>query len=52
MAMSFKDSIDPSEMKKGKKTFMPGVITHKDGTIEHYKPSPEEMECLLEIMGK
>jgi len=48
-----KDSIDPSELKKEEmKTFVPGVITHKDGTIEHYKPSPEEMECLLEIMGK
>ena len=53
MAMSFKNSMDPSELKKEKmKTVVPGVITHKDGTIEHYKPSQEEMECLLDIMGK
>ncbi|CAC5395660.1 unnamed protein product [Mytilus coruscus] len=28
-------------------TYMPGLIIHEDGKLENYKPTPEEMECIL-----
>ncbi|XP_071140755.1 uncharacterized protein [Mytilus edulis] len=31
-------------------TYMPGLIIHEDGKLENYKPTPEEMECILDIV--
>ncbi|OWF51470.1 uncharacterized protein LOC110449110 isoform X2 [Mizuhopecten yessoensis] len=43
--------LNPAKIvKENLNRYMPGVIIHEDGTIEKYDASPEEIECITEIV--
>ncbi|XP_060558059.1 uncharacterized protein LOC132718383 [Ruditapes philippinarum] len=32
--------------------YMPGIIVNDDGTIDHYDPTPDELDALVELMSE
>ncbi|XP_069102269.1 uncharacterized protein [Argopecten irradians] len=45
--------LNPGRMvKENINTYLPGVIINEDGTVEKYDASPEEIECMTEIIGE
>ena len=45
--------LDPAKIVRDNiNVYLPGVIVHEDGTIEDYEVSPEEIDCIVEIIDE
>ncbi|XP_033725482.1 uncharacterized protein LOC117315409 [Pecten maximus] len=45
--------LNPARMvKENLNRYLPGVIIHEDGTLEKYNTTPEEIECMKEIISE
>ncbi|XP_060066034.1 uncharacterized protein LOC132546337 [Ylistrum balloti] len=45
--------LNPARMvKENLNRYLPGVIIHEDGTVEKYDTTPEEIECITEIIDE
>lgn len=39
-------------LKENVNMYMPGIIIHEDGTVEHYQTTPEEVEAVMDIIDE
>ena len=45
--------LDPAKILRDNiNVYVPGVIVHEDWTIEDYEVSPEEIDCIIEIIDE